>query len=133
MASNMHVDGVDQLYPSERNELIMIRHQLLENMGFKPGTESDLKRRFEEQARNRCGEIGLVVSVNWEYDVSDDPYDQTLYLSPVIVVERRVNDEEETDHDRMKIEIISGEADGKAGVIDPVNPGKLKDPSKKVL
>ncbi len=124
--------GVAELYPTERNALISIRHQLIMNMGFQAGTEADLKRRFEEQAKNRCGEIGLIVSVTWAYDVSDDPNDNSLILVPTIVVEDRVEDHEETDHERMQTEVRAGEADGKEGVVDPDDPDKkLREPKKK--
>lgn len=128
----MKVEGVQNLYPTERNALISIKHQLMENMAWKNGTENDLKRRFEEQAKNRCGEIGLNVSVAWNYDVDDDPSSSQLYLVPDLIVESRVEGFEETDHDRMKDEIRAGEADGRVGVVDPGDPNKkLKDPKRK--
>lgn len=124
--------GVQELYPSERNALVSIRHSLMQELSFKAGTEDDLKRRFTEQAKNRCGAIGLVVDIQWEYDVSDNPEDTALYLNPRIIVNDRANPEPEVDHDRMKTEVRSGEADGKAGLIDPNDPDrKLRADSKK--
>ena len=129
----MQVEGVKDLYPSERNELLIIKNELTNNMGTQRGTEADLKRRFEEQAKNRCGAAGLNVSVQWSYDVDDDPASDQLYLVPNIVVESRI-DQSETDHDRYKVEVRSGEADGREGVVDPNDPDrKLKDPKSKLI
>ena len=84
----MHMEGgVKDLYPSERNAVLSIKHQLMSELAYRSATmtfTADMMRRqFEERARNRCGEIGLVVSVQWEWDdpesgefsptVGDDP------------------------------------------------------------
>lgn len=127
--------GVKDLYPTEKNALISIQAAVTRELGFRNlGSEDAMKRKFTEQMVNRCAEIGLAVKVTgWEPDCTDDPYDMTLIWKPVVEVYDRIDRIAEIDHDRMQAEIVAGEADGKAGYIDP-NTGQMKeDPKKKLI
>lgn len=139
-------DGVKDLYPSERNAIISTKHELTSALAYRANhsmTEDKMKRQYEEQARNRFGEIGFEISVQWVWDdpetglrspdVNDDPDDMTLFWNPRVVIERRSQKIEELDHGRMRHEVVSGEADGKVGYVDP-NTGLVKeDPKSKLI
>lgn len=128
--------GVPLLYDSEIVALKGIRLALMSKHSFKGvktvDQEDAVKRTFELEAANRCAEIGLVVSVQWDPDCSDDPEDMTLFWNPRLIVNDRTDKIGEYDHDRQKHEIRSGILDGKVGVIDP-NTGELKEEPKKKL
>ncbi|ACU41425.1 hypothetical protein PBI_SEBATA_228 [Mycobacterium phage Sebata] len=145
------ISEVKDLYPTEKNALISIRHQLMQDLAYKPTsilfTEDMMKRQFEAQAKERCAEIGLAVQVEWAWkdvdketgevvdmspDVADDPKDLNIYWKPRLVVVGRTEKVGEIDHDRFKHEVVTGEADGKAGYVDP-NTGLMRDDSKKKL
>lgn len=128
-------DGVKDLYPTEKNALISIQAAVTRDLAFKNlGGEQAMQRAFVEQMTNRCAEIGLAVRITgWTPDVSEDPNDYNLYWKPTVEVYDRIEKIAEIDHDRMQSEITSGEADGKAGFIDP-NTGQMKDdPTKKII
>ncbi|AAN16846.1 hypothetical protein Cali_218 [Mycobacterium phage Cali] len=143
------VSEIKDLYPTEKNALNSIRHQLMQSLAWKPTsilfTEDMMKRQFEAQARERCAEIGLVVEVQWTWkdvdkttgevvdmspDVADDPNDLNLYWKPRLIVVGRTDKIGEIDHDRFRHEVVTGEADGKAGYVDP-NTGLMRDDSRK--
>lgn len=131
----MHVsDGVKELYPTEKNALISIQAAVTRDLAFKNlGSEAAMQRAFVEQFTNRCAEIGFAVKVTgWEPDCSDEPNDFNLYWKPTVEIYDRIDKIDQIDHDRMKAEITSGEADGVKGVIDP-NTGLMKDEPKKKL
>jgi hypothetical protein len=127
-------EGVKDLYPTERNALISIQAAVTRELLFKNlGSEDAMRRKFVEQMTNRCAEIGLAIRVTgWEPDCTDDPDDMTLIWKPTVEVYDRIDHIDEIDHDRMRAEITSGEADGKPGFIDP-NTGLMRDDSKKKL
>lgn len=147
-------DGVQDLYPTEKNALKTIAAAMMRRHAFKgvllPDQETAIMRTFETEMRNRAAEIGLVVDVLWEWEsdekitedgveyparqspsVSHDPDDQNLYWIPNVVVTDRVSRESETDHDRMKHEIRAGLDGGRPGVIDP-NTGEHKDQASRI-
>lgn len=63
---------VKDLYDTERIALRRIRDILVEHHSFRGvrtlKEEEDVMRRFTEEARNRCAEIGLVVDVLWQWE-----------------------------------------------------------------
>jgi len=146
MAGEMHIeDGVKDLYPSERNAVRSITHQLTSELLYRPATilftQDMMRRQFEERARNRCGEIGLNISVLWEWDDPDDPDnfsptvsdnedDNNIYYLPNIIIESRIKPLTEVDHDRMRHEIVTGEADGQPGYVRE-DGTKHEDPIKR--
>ena len=127
-------DGIKDLYPTEKNALISIQAAITRELLFKPFSSEDAMRRaFVEQLVNRCAEIGLAARVTgWEPDVSDDPNDNNLYWKPTVEILARLDKIDQIDHDRMKSEIVAGEADGVKGFIDP-NTGTMKDEAKSKL
>jgi hypothetical protein len=147
MPGEMHLsDGVAELYPRERNAVLSIKHQLMSELAYRPDsltfTTDMMKRRFEEQARERCAEIGLVAQVQWSWDdpetgdfsptVADDPNDNNLYWIPRLQIVDRITPMTEVDHDRMKFEVRSGEADGQVGVIRE-DGSRREDPRSKPI
>jgi hypothetical protein len=123
--------GVKDLYPTERNAVISITAALTREMSFRSFHSHDaMKQAFETQAKNRFAEIGLIVSVQWDPDVSDDPEDNNLYWLPRVIVEDRTDKIDEIDHDRMRHEIVTGEADGQPGYMRP-DGTKHEDPKSK--
>lgn len=145
---------VKDLYPSERKaaqgimQALRLKHLFrtqgsntekqaaIGNVDGIPVCDSELRmmQSFENEARQRFAEIGLVVSnVQWDADVADDPNDQNLYWVPRPIISARVDKIEEIDHNRMAHEIQGGLLDGREGVINPDKPGELTDPKKKQI
>ena len=126
--------GVKDLYDSERKALRKIAYALRLKHSFHGVTtleqEGTIKRAFEMEARNRCAEIGLLCSIQWDPEVSDDPTDQTLYWNPRLIIDGRIEKLSEFDHDRQKHEVRKGTLDGVEGVVNP-NTGLLGEPKKK--
>lgn len=144
-------DGVKELYDSERAAIVQIRDEMRKKHSFRGVTtikeEDDVKRRFTNEVRERCSDIGFVIEVEWNWEseeVDEDgiplhqspcasavPEDMNLYWLPRVVVIGRTEKLKEFDHDKQKHEVRSGLLDGKVGVIDP-NTGLLsEDPKKK--
>lgn len=103
------------------------------------GDPADAAEHFNQQAVNLFGEIGFRVAVEWlearnADGTPNNPFAPGVPLFvPSISIVGRVRDEEETDHDRLQHDIVTGKADGKAGWIDP-NTGQLKeDPKRKLI
>jgi len=146
MAGEMHIeDGIKGFYPSERNAVLSIKHQLMSELAYKPDTllftTDMMKRQFEERAKDRCAEIGLIVSVMWTWDDPEDPDnfsptvgdnedDTNIYWLPKMIFEGRINKITEIDHDRMRHEIVTGEADGQPGYVRE-DGTKREDPIKR--
>lgn len=94
---------------------------------------ADAAEHFNQQASNIFGEIGWKVAVEW-FQASQNPNAEgvPMYVPRILLV-GRTRVEEETDHDRMQHDIVTGKADGKAGWIDP-NTGQLReDPKSKLI
>ena len=94
---------------------------------------------FNQQASNIFGEIGWKVAVEWNEARKEDgtPHNPfadgvPLYV-PLVTLVGRTKVEEETDHDRMKHDIVTGKADGKAGYIDPNTGSWREDPKSKLI
>jgi hypothetical protein len=126
-------DGLKDLYDSEKKKLREIAHTLRLKHSFRGVTtlkqEADIKFAFEQEAIGRCAEIGLIVSVQWDPEVSDDPEDNNLYWNPRIIVSQRVTKLAEFDHDRQQFEITHGVLE-EPGFIRP--DGSIsEDPRKK--
>ena len=105
-------DGVKDLYDSERKRLQDIVYKLRLKHSFRGvdtiKQEADIKFAFEQECIGRCAEIGLIVSIQWDPDVSDDPADNTLYWNPRVIVSSRVTKLAEFDHDQQQFEITRG-------------------------
>ena len=70
-------EGVEELYPTERNAVLSIRHELLNKHAFKKvsseAQENAVKRAFENEAVDRLLQIGLRANVRWEPEVYEMP------------------------------------------------------------
>jgi len=125
-------DGIKDLYDSERKRLQEIVYQLRVKHSFRGVSslkqESDIKFAFEQEAINRCAEIGLIVSVQWDPEVADDPADNNLYWIPRVIVNDRVTKLAEFDHDRQQFEITKGVLE-EPGFIRP--DGTISDEPRK--
>lgn len=114
-------EGIQDLYPTERNAIISIRHELLTKHSFKKvsseAQENAVKRDFENEAIDRLLKIGLRASVRWEPEVYEMPNGTTqLVWEPAIIVYDRVI-HAALDYERIQNEVRAGEADGKVGTI----------------
>ena len=145
MGDEMRLSGtVKDLYPSERNAVLSVKHQLMSELAYRKAgvtfTEDMMKRRFEEQAKERCAEIGFLVEVNWQWDdpetgefsptVSDNEDDNNIYWLPQLQIVDRIAKLTEIDHDRMRHEVVTGEADGRQGYMRE-DGTKSEEPLKK--
>lgn len=99
---------------------------------------ADAAEAFNQQATNLFGEVGWKVTVEWHEARKEDgtpanPFAEgvPLYV-PRVALAGRTRVEEETDHDRMQHDIVTGKADGKVGWIDP-NTGQLREDKKSKL
>jgi hypothetical protein len=153
--------GVRDLYDSERKAVHDIAYGLRIKHSFRGvktiDQEDAIKRAFEVEARNRCGDLGLVTEVWWEWTkfkdgsteprglspiddldkvkeysptVSEREGDHNLYWNPLVVIVGRTDKLSEYDHERQQFEIRRGVLDGVEGVINP-DTGKLSEPKKK--
>ena len=79
----------------------------------------------------------------WEWDdpetgefsptVSDNEDDFNIYYLPRLIIESRIKPLTEVDHDRMRHEVVTGEADGQVGYMRE-DGSRREDPiSKKIL
>lgn len=122
------------LYPSEAKAVQGIMHLLKEKHSFKGvktiDQEDAIKRVFEVEAQNRCAEIGLIATVQWDPECSDDPNDWNLYWNPRLIISGRTQKLDEIDHDRMSYEVTHGVADGQAGYIRE-DGSKHEEPKRK--
>jgi len=125
--------GVKDLYDSEKKKLREIMYQMRLKHSFRGVVslkqEADIKFAFEQEAIGRCADIGLIVSVQWDPEVSDDPEDNNLYWNPRVIVNDRVTKLSEFDHDKQQFEITHGVLE-EPGYIRP--DGTIsEDPKKK--
>lgn len=95
------------------------------------GEEPWTERQFETTARNLFGDAGFTIAIEWMQAMDPETGEELPLKVPNVTLTGRVDKEEEKDHDRVKHEVRAGLADGRVGVIDPNDPGKLKDPKRK--
>lgn len=130
-------EGVAELYDAERLAIINVRTDMLRKHSFRGVTtvreEDEIKRRFTEEMRGRCAELGFEVEVEWNWEseerdaegiplhqspcVSSSSADGNLYWLPRVVFVGRMEKMGEFDHDKQRDQVISGLLDGKAGYI----------------
>ena len=130
--SEQRDDGIKDLYDSERKKLQEIIYKLRLKHSFRGVNslrqESDIKFAFEQETINRCAEMGLIVSIQWDPEVADDPSDNNLYWVPRVIVSGRVTKLAEFDHDRQQYEITTGVLE-EPGFIRP--DGTISDEPRK--
>lgn len=143
MSTEAKVEDVGDFYEHEKLAAEVVCRAVRQRFAQQAANMSDtnVQRRFASEVQGRCGDEGLLVEVDFEWDdpndpdvfsptVSDDPNDNNIYYVPRVRVVGRVNKVPEFDHDRQKHEVRAGTHDGIAGVVD-VNTGQMKDEPKK--
>jgi hypothetical protein len=144
MPWNAHANaGIADLYDSERKALKGIAFALRMKHSFRGvktiEEEAVIQRAFENEARNRCAEIGLIIEVLWSWedektgqqspDVSSDPTDHNLYWNPKLIVTGRTDKLPEFDHEKQQFEVTRGVL-GDPGFIRE-DGTKREDPKKR--
>ena len=115
-------------YPSELPKIKKAFERLQGEFANTPLTSTS-QRHFELAARNLFGEAGFEIWIEWK-ELADRENNQLGISVPYLTLSGRVQEEEETDHDRMRFDITHGLADGKPGYIR--EDGKLhEDPKSK--
>ncbi|QZE10526.1 hypothetical protein SEA_SCOOBYDOOBYDOO_211 [Mycobacterium phage ScoobyDoobyDoo] len=122
-----------EIYPSELPK-IKATMQRLQNfwnqkMVDEPSTAAEA---FNQMAANEFQEIGFEIEVNW-LQAQHNPFSPgvPLYV-PEVNISGRTRKETEIDHDRMKHDIVTGKADGRAGYIRE-DGSEHEDPIKKII
>lgn len=90
------------LYDSDRNELARLANWLNEQNVGKPRNV----QKYAEELVERFHKIGFHVEVRMYVD-EDIATGETLIWYPYILIEARVEPEEEFDHDKMRFEVRS--------------------------
>lgn len=124
-----------ELYEHEKKEFAMCAAEMLSRHLDTTDMISETRQlKFRNEAAELFAEHGFKVWVDFEMDVSDDPSDMNVYVSPTFSCQGRTDPVTEGfDHDRQQREVVDGVFDGKKGWIDP-NTGKLKDdPKSKII
>lgn len=120
----------EDLYVEEQRKIRRAMDRL-EHFEFGTGTETD-KRLFEMAAQNEFGEAGFSVHVHWEEFVKRTPLGDipTGVWQPSLQDIHRLKEPLETDHDRKRHEIVTGQVDGIKGYIRE-DGSRHEDPIKK--
>lgn len=96
------------------------------------GEEPWTERQFETAARNMFGEIGFEITIEWMQAMDPDTGEELDFKAPSVAISGRVEKEEQRDHDRLKHEIVTGQADGQAGYIRE-DGSRHEDPKRKLI
>jgi hypothetical protein len=96
------------------------------------GEEAWTERQFETSARNLYGDAGFEISLEWLQAMDPETGSELPLKVPNITITGRVKKERERDHDRLKHEIVTGQADGQAGYIRE-DGSRREDPIKKTI
>lgn len=123
----------DDLYADEKRRLqeALVR---LERFEFTEGNETETKRQFEQAAQTELGQAGFGCHVHWEEFVKRTPLGDipTGVWQPSIQDVHRLIEESETDHDKKRHEIVTGQVDGVKGYIREDGSWHM-DPLKKII
>ena len=116
-----------ELYPSEKNDAVILWADLQRKYGERPNTRENLLQLANEAEDRFKREVGLVVEV----DVSNmEPSNNGEWVpSPIINITDRC-EKQDFDFDRAIFETQQGYADGKPGVIK--EDGRWVEPDKKM-
>lgn len=116
-------------YPSEIPKIKRAFERVQNEFTNTPLTASS-QRHFEQAARNLFGEAGFEITIEWR-EIADATGTSLGVTLPKIALSGRVKPETETDHDKLRHDIVKGLVDGKAGYIR--EDGKLHEEPKKKL
>jgi hypothetical protein len=99
--------------------------------------DEDTMIQFMDAAREIFGDIGWVIGVDWmdarATGVPAEMAPSTGTVIPRVVIQGRVTPESETDHDRMRHEIVSGMVDGVKGYVREGSSQLHEDPISKTI
>jgi hypothetical protein len=124
----------EDLYASEQQAL-RIAVLNLERFEFTWDSNAEkMKRQFEQAAREELGKAGFTCHVHWEEVVKRTPLGDipTGVWCPSLQDVHRLVPEVETDHDRMRHDIVTGKIDGIKGYIRE-DGSRHEDPIKKTI
>lgn len=96
------------------------------------GEESSTERQYEMTARDLFGEAGVTIDIEWMQAMDADTGDELPFKAPSVTVTGRVKKETERDHDRIKHEVVTGQADGQPGFIRE-DGSRHEEPIKKII
>jgi hypothetical protein len=123
-------------YPSEIPALKGAMEKLNKRFQNKVFDE-DTMMQFMQAAREIFGEAGWLIGVDWmDARVPGLPAEMapsTGTVIPRVVIQGRVHHESETDHDRLRHEIVSGMADGVKGYVREGSSDLHEDPISKTI
>lgn len=125
---------VEDLYADEKHKL-RIAVLNLERFEFTWDSNAEaMKRKFEAAAHEELGKAGFTCHVHWEEFVKRTPLGDipTGVWQPSLQDVHRTIPVAETDHDRLKHDIVTGKMDGQAGYIRE-DGSRREDPIKKII
>lgn len=122
----------EELYEHEKQKIAVANDRLSE-FEFGGGSTTD-KRLFEMAAHNEFGQAGFAIAIAWEEFVKRTPLGDipTGVWQPNIQITRRIKHEAETDHDRIRHEVVTGLVDGVKGYIRE-DGSRHEDPKKRII
>jgi len=116
-------------YDDEWPKIQRAYDRLEKEFEFTPFSETT-RRQFESAAHNEMGKAGFVIHIAWT-EILDDGTPTGIY-SPQLQFTGRVDKESQTDHDRIRHNVVTGLADGQAGYVRE-DGSKHEEPRKKQI
>jgi hypothetical protein len=116
-------------YADERKKIKEVGTILQNKFYGKRFTEKTMIE-FTKAAQEMYADIGFLVGVDWYAAVVPSTGETTTI--PNILIQGRVNPLEETDHDRIRHEVVTGQYDGVAGYIRG-DGTKSEEPRRKLI
>lgn len=108
------------------NEVGVILNNKFRNKRF----SEKIMIEFTQACQEMYANIGFLVGVDWYQAVIPSTGEsQTI---PRVLIQGRVTPLEETDHDRVRHDIVTGKADGVAGYVRE-DGSKHEDPIKRII
>ena len=122
--------GFVEPYPSEMPKIHHAFAQLQRRFSNTRFSDSSVEE-FQRAAVELFGAVGFEVDVAWDQVYKDGRPTET-YM-PEVTISGRVRNETETDHDRMRYDIVRGLADGKPGYVREDGTLREDPKSKNIL
>lgn len=114
-AEEAHLYDLQEFTPAEENQAKIIMAEVQRKYGGKEMTEANQLMLGNEVVDRFANELNLRVILTWAGVQVDDHSDDLHYIPQIDVVGRVAK--HQVDHDAIKHQIQSGEADGKAYVL----------------
>lgn len=96
------------------------------------GEESWTERQYETTARNLFGDAGVEIEIEWMQGMDPDTGEELPFKAPSVTITGRVHKESERDHDKIRHEVVTGQADGQKGYLRE-DGSRHEDPIRKVI